>query len=159
MKMSHLSLLFPAIVVSLFLAGCGASPQEKADLASVQKSSVPSATYDKMVHGDDLSISLGTTVVIARIYDDNDLTAADELVTRPDFEQMLLDLKNGVIQGFLYNSSGSFVSLGATQSGVITWNGQQYTLTGADSSFSYSGAGLGGPYPTSGTFTFSFAPS
>ena len=51
---------------------------------------------------DDLSASLGTQIVIARVYDDNDITAADEHVTRPDFEEMLQDLEAGVIQGFLF---------------------------------------------------------
>ena len=57
MKKLPWSVLIFSVTVSLVLSGCGLSPQEKADLASVQKSSVPSATYDKMVHGDDLSIT------------------------------------------------------------------------------------------------------
>ncbi len=50
-------LVRPALVLCLILTGCGLSPQEKADLAVVQTSGVSSATYDKMVHGDSLSIS------------------------------------------------------------------------------------------------------
>jgi len=46
----------PFLALTLFLAGC-ASGLNQADLASVQSSGVDSATYDKMVHGDDLSIS------------------------------------------------------------------------------------------------------
>src|ERR1700733_16332198 len=39
------------------LAGCGLSDQQKADYASVQRSGVSSAIYDKMVHDDPLSIN------------------------------------------------------------------------------------------------------
>lgn len=53
MKPSRL-LLF---VLPLLLAACGLSPQEKADYAQVERSGVSPAIYDKMVHGDDLSIS------------------------------------------------------------------------------------------------------
>ncbi len=45
MKSFHLCLL----VVSLCLAGCGMSGQQKADLTAVQNSGVSAATYDKMV--------------------------------------------------------------------------------------------------------------
>jgi hypothetical protein len=48
---------WPLVVLTLFLAGCGLSEQQKVDLSSVQASGVPPATYDKMVHGDDLSLS------------------------------------------------------------------------------------------------------
>lgn len=51
---------------------------------------------------DILSASLGQTVNILRVYDDNNLSAADEHVIRPDFEQLLKDLETGVIQGFLF---------------------------------------------------------
>lgn len=51
---------------------------------------------------DVLSASLGQTVNILRVYDDNNITAADEHVIRPDFEQLLKDLETGVIQGFLF---------------------------------------------------------
>jgi hypothetical protein len=46
----------PVLALSLVLAGCGLSGQEKADLVSVQGSGVPSAIYDKMLHGDELSV-------------------------------------------------------------------------------------------------------
>jgi hypothetical protein len=52
MKLSRLAVFF----LPLFLAACGLSPQEKADYARVQSSGVSSAVYDKMVHGDDLSL-------------------------------------------------------------------------------------------------------
>ena len=52
MKLKYL----PLFACTLLLAGCGLSGQEKADLATVQGSGVSSATYDKMVHGDDLSL-------------------------------------------------------------------------------------------------------
>src|SRR5471032_2069934 len=53
MKLSRLFLL---VVVPLLLTACGLSSQQKADYASVQRSGVSSAVYDKMVHGDSLSL-------------------------------------------------------------------------------------------------------
>lgn len=47
-----------------------------------------------------LSDAIGATIV--KVYDDNNITAADERVTRPAFEQMLKDLEAGVIQGFVF---------------------------------------------------------
>src|SRR5271154_6690631 len=44
------------LVLPLFLSACGLSPQQKADYARVQSSGVNSAVYDKMMHGDDLSL-------------------------------------------------------------------------------------------------------
>lgn len=41
----------------LLLAGCSLSEQQKADLATVQNSGVPPATYDKMLHSDELSVA------------------------------------------------------------------------------------------------------
>jgi hypothetical protein len=52
MKFSRLLVL----LVPLFLAACGLSDQQKADYARVQQSGVSSAIYDKMMHGDDLSL-------------------------------------------------------------------------------------------------------
>jgi hypothetical protein len=47
-------LLFAATAL---LAGCGLSDQQKADYASVERSGVSSAIYDKMVHDDPLSVN------------------------------------------------------------------------------------------------------
>ena len=47
---------FLILLVPLVLAGCGLSPQQKADYARVESAGVSPAIYDKMVHGDDLSI-------------------------------------------------------------------------------------------------------
>jgi hypothetical protein len=44
------------LIVPLLLTACGLSDQQKADYASVQRSGVSPAVYDKMVHGDDLSL-------------------------------------------------------------------------------------------------------
>ncbi len=44
------------LVLPLFLTACGLSEQQKADYASVQRAGVNSAIYDKMVHGDPLSL-------------------------------------------------------------------------------------------------------
>jgi hypothetical protein len=47
---------FLVFLLPLFLSACGLTDQQKADYASVQRSGVNSAVYDKMVHGDDLSL-------------------------------------------------------------------------------------------------------
>jgi hypothetical protein len=52
MKLSRL-LLF--LVVPLLVA-CGPTPQQQADYGAVQRSGVNPAVYDKMVHGDSLSL-------------------------------------------------------------------------------------------------------
>ncbi len=44
------------LLLPLLLAACGLSEQQKADYASVQRAGVNSAIYDKMVHGDSLSL-------------------------------------------------------------------------------------------------------
>ena len=46
------------------LAACGLSDQQKADYAAVYRSGVNSAVYDKMVHGDPLSV--GDVCALAR---------------------------------------------------------------------------------------------
>jgi hypothetical protein len=48
---------WPVFACCLLLAGCGTSPQEQADLTSVQSSGVDSATYDKMLHSDELGVA------------------------------------------------------------------------------------------------------
>ena len=52
--MKYLRLL--VLLVPLVLTACGLSDQQKADYARVQASGVSSAVYDKMVHGDPLSL-------------------------------------------------------------------------------------------------------
>lgn len=52
--MKHFRLL--VLLLPLFLSACGLTDQQKADYARVQRSGVNSAVYDKMVHGDDLSL-------------------------------------------------------------------------------------------------------
>jgi hypothetical protein len=52
MKLSR-SLVF---LLPLFLAACAPGPQERADYDAVERSGVSPAIYDKMLHGDDLSI-------------------------------------------------------------------------------------------------------
>jgi hypothetical protein len=51
------------------LAGCGLSDQQKADYASVQRADVSTAIYDKMVHGDPLSVSDIIALSQARVAD------------------------------------------------------------------------------------------
>ena len=50
-----LRLLF-LVAATCLLAACGLSDQQKADYAAVQRSGVSPAIYDKMMHGDPLSI-------------------------------------------------------------------------------------------------------
>jgi hypothetical protein len=50
-----LRLLF-LLAATALLSACGLSDQQKADYAAVQRSGVSPAIYDKMVHGDPLSI-------------------------------------------------------------------------------------------------------
>lgn len=49
--------VFFLFVLTCALTACGLSDQQKADYASVQRSGVSSAIYDKMVHDDPLSIN------------------------------------------------------------------------------------------------------
>ena len=65
--MKHRILLL--IAVAGLLAGCGLSDQQKADYASVQRSGVSPAIYDKMVHGDPLSINDIVSLSQARVSD------------------------------------------------------------------------------------------
>jgi hypothetical protein len=50
-----LRLLF-LVAATALLSACGLTDQQKADYAAVQRSGVSSAIYDKMMHGDPLSI-------------------------------------------------------------------------------------------------------
>lgn len=43
--------------------------------------------------------------VLVRVYDDNNITAAKEGVVRPDFLELLKDLEDGVIDGFVFYHS------------------------------------------------------
>jgi len=47
---------FLVLLLPLFLSACGLTDQQKADYAGVQRSGVNSAVYDKMMHGDQLSL-------------------------------------------------------------------------------------------------------
>jgi hypothetical protein len=53
MKFSRLLLL---LVIPFLVAACGPTAQERADYAAIGRSGVSGATYDKMVHGDPLSL-------------------------------------------------------------------------------------------------------
>lgn len=57
------------LLLPLLFTACGLSDQEKADYASVQASGVNSAVYDKMVHGDQLSIGDIEALSRARVSD------------------------------------------------------------------------------------------
>jgi len=57
------------VAAAALLAGCGLSDQQIADYASVQRSGVSPAIYDKMVHGDPLSINDVISLSQARVSD------------------------------------------------------------------------------------------
>ena len=56
-------------VASCLLTACGLSDQQKADYASVQRAGVSSAIYDKMEHGDPLSVNDIIALSRARVSD------------------------------------------------------------------------------------------
>lgn len=47
---------FLVLIIPLLLTACGLSDQQQADYAVVKSSDVSSAIYDKMMHGDQLSL-------------------------------------------------------------------------------------------------------
>ena len=59
----------PVLILPLFLAACGLSAQQQADYDSVQRSGVSSAVYDKMIHGDPLSLYDIKALTRARVND------------------------------------------------------------------------------------------
>jgi hypothetical protein len=63
---SQFLLLFAATCA---LVGCGLSDQQKADYASVERTGVSPAIYDKMVHGDPLSVGDVIALSQARVSD------------------------------------------------------------------------------------------
>jgi hypothetical protein len=63
------SRLLLLLAATCLLAGCGLSDQQKADYASVQRTGVSPAIYDKMVHGDPLSVSDIIALSQARVSD------------------------------------------------------------------------------------------
>lgn len=56
-------------LLPLFLAACGPDAQQQADLAAVGNSGASPAIYDKMVHGDPLSLSDIVALTHARVND------------------------------------------------------------------------------------------
>ncbi len=78
------------------------SDDDKDEHGNLTREGVKEQESDCRHLADDLSTALGVTLAVVRVYDDNNITAAREDVTRPDFEQMLKDLEAGVIRGFLF---------------------------------------------------------
>lgn len=78
------------------------SDDDKDEDGNLTREGVKAQESDCRHLADELSATLGATLTIVRVYDDNNITAADERVTRPDFEQMLKDLEAGVIRGFVF---------------------------------------------------------
>ena len=58
-----------AALVPLFLAACAPTEQQKADLDAVGRSGASPAIYDKMVHGDPLSLSDIVSLTHSRVND------------------------------------------------------------------------------------------
>jgi hypothetical protein len=57
------------LCASLFLAACAPTVQQQADYSAVEQSGVSPAIYDKMVHGDPLSLSDVVALSHARVND------------------------------------------------------------------------------------------
>jgi len=57
------------LTIPFLLAACAPSEQQRADYAAVQSAGVSPAVYDKMVHGDSLSISDVAALSQARVND------------------------------------------------------------------------------------------
>ena len=81
------------VAATCLLAACGLSDQQKADYAAVQRSNVSSAIYDKMIHGDPLSIGdicamtragVSDGIIIRYIRDQGSVYA----LTSSDFKRM-----------------------------------------------------------------------
>ncbi len=68
---------------------------------------------------DELSAAFRVQIAL-RIYDDNDITAADPRVRRPNFEQMLADLQAEVIKGFLFYHADRVARLSLDAARVTT---------------------------------------
>ena len=56
-------------ILPLLLAACGPDAQQQADYAAVERSGASPAIYDKMVHGDPLSLSDIVSLTHARVND------------------------------------------------------------------------------------------
>ncbi len=57
------------VLIPFVLAACGPDAQQQADYNAVERSGVSPAVYDKMVHGDDLSLSDIVSLSHARVND------------------------------------------------------------------------------------------
>jgi site-specific DNA recombinase len=78
------------------------SDDDKDEDGQLTREGVTRQETDNRKLAEDLSAQMGVTLDIVRFYDDNDITAANPRVTRPDFEQMLKDLASGVIMGIVF---------------------------------------------------------
>jgi hypothetical protein len=61
--------VFFLFVATCLLTACGLSDQQKADYSSVQRAGVSPAIYDKMMHGDPLSVNDVISLSRARVSD------------------------------------------------------------------------------------------
>jgi hypothetical protein len=66
-RFAHRALALAAL--PLYLAACGPSMQQQADYDAVQRAGVSPAIYDKMLHGDPLSVSDIAALGQARVND------------------------------------------------------------------------------------------
>jgi site-specific DNA recombinase len=96
------------------------SDDDKDEHGNLTREGVKEQASDCRNLTDDLSAALGVTLTIVRFYEDNDITAADERVTRPDFEQMLKDLEAGVIQGIVFSHADRVARLELDAARVTT---------------------------------------
>jgi site-specific DNA recombinase len=96
--MPGLALLGTMIILGIYVR---ISDDDKDEHGNLTRAGVERQEADCRELAEKISATLGMPVGI-RLYDDNDITAADERVTRRNFEQLLKDLEAGVIQGFLF---------------------------------------------------------
>lgn len=96
--MAELALLGTMIILGIYVR---ISDDDRDEHGNLTREGVERQEADCRDLAEKISATLGMSIGI-RVYDDNNITAADERVTRPDFELLLKDLEAGVIQGFLF---------------------------------------------------------
>lgn len=109
--MVHIVIAAPGADVIPLGAYVRISDDDKDESGNLSRAGVTQQQDDCHKLSEDLSNQWGTQVTIVRVYDDNNITAADERVTRPDFEQLLKDLEDGVIMGVLFYHSDRLARL------------------------------------------------
>ena len=138
------------LVLPLFLAACALSPQQKADYARVEDRGVSPAIYDKMVHGDPLSIhdiiALShadvNSGIILRYLRDHDITYFISAADVKHMERAGVD--QSVIDYILLNARGCWWSPGPYPFfGAEAYSSKHGFYSGYFSGFYFGGSGWG----------------